>query len=82
MGNLSLQEIREQLEEMKARGERSQGALDQILSRLKKEFGVNSLKEARKLLEAREKEVRKGRGNLDAAYRDFVKRYGELLGEA
>lgn len=42
--------LKKQVEQLQTDADRAEGALDQLLSQLKKEFGCKSLKEARILL--------------------------------
>ena len=52
--------MKRQIEEAKTQAAQAQGALNQLLDQLKREFGVKDLKEAEKLLtelEAKEQEL-------------------------
>lgn len=51
------QRLIEDVEELKVKAAQEQGRLDQLLSSLKKEHGVSTLEEARKLLEKQESEL-------------------------
>jgi chromosome segregation ATPase len=64
---MNLQEfarLKDELESLKRRAARAQGALEQLKARLREEFGIGTLKAARTLL-----------GELEAERADLEKRY-------
>lgn len=69
----NLSELIRKVERLKEQKSKSRGALDQLLKRLKKEFGCNSLKEAKVLLKKKEEEER----SLAIQYSKKKKRFEE-----
>jgi len=65
--------LKKEVEEAKAEADRAQGALDQLLTRLKEEFGCKDLKEAKALLT----QLRLKRDTAQAAFTSAVEDYEE-----
>lgn len=70
--------IKEQVEAIQRRADKAQGAAEQIMERLQKEFGVNSIEEGKKLLEKLEKEKSDLETELEELWKEFEKEYGPL----
>jgi chromosome segregation ATPase len=75
-----LQRIRDRIDGLKAREERARGALEQLLARLKAEYGVGSLADARKLLDRLRAQLARDREALEGHYAHYRKRFSKLLG--
>lgn len=74
-----LTKLREKVTEMQSEADRAQGALESILTRLKKEFKCNSVAEAEALLEKCGVEIEE----IEEEYADalvlFEKKWGDIL---
>ena len=71
--------IKEKLDSLQKQADRAQGALDQVLSTIKKEFGCNSLEEA-KLLQAKlAKDTSRLESELHKSLLAFEEKHGEML---
>lgn len=82
INKLKLWQQAAELEQRLRRGAaESQGAADQILAQLLEEFGCNSGKEGRKLLQTREQEIADMTVQLDQMLTELQERYGERLGD-
>lgn len=57
--------LKSKIEELKNKKSRAEGALEQVKDQLKKDFGVNDLKEASLLLEKIDKEIKSDQSKLD-----------------
>lgn len=65
-----------------AKSERSKaaGALEQVMGRLKKEFGCSTLDDARKMLKKVTADAEKAQTAFDTAFADFEEKYADQLG--
>ena len=70
--------LKRNVEEAKSAADKAQGALDQLMKRLKDEFKCSSLKEARTLLE----ELKEKETEAEAAYTKAVAAYEKKWKEA
>ena len=70
--------IKEQVEAIQRRADKAQGAAEQIMERLQKEFGVNTVEEGKELLKKLEKEKSNLETELEELWREFEKEYGPL----
>jgi len=59
--------------------DRAKGSLDQLLKRLKSEFGVSSIEAAKKLLAELEIKQAAAENKLDKALKKFEQRYQKLI---
>ncbi len=59
---------------------RAEGALASFMTKLKDEYGCETLKEAKKLLEEYEDGKNKTEAAYEAAYEKFEEEWGETLG--
>jgi predicted transcriptional regulator len=71
------QKLKRQEEESRREADRAQGALENLLKRLKEEFGCSGEEEAQRLLRRLSKESEK----LEASLEEKVKRLEEEYGE-
>lgn len=71
MTDQEFKELKADHERAKSDAARAQGSLDELKSQLKKEFGVESLKAARDLLQKFVKESEKLERELDVMVRDY-----------
>lgn len=76
-----LESLRNKIDKMKATVERSKGALEGDLKRLKKEFGLSSLEEAKKLWMAVRKERIEKEKSFKIGIENFEKRWESKLKE-
>ena len=58
------EKLKEKIEESKAKRARAEGALEQAMERLKKEFGCSTVEEAEAKIEALNKELDKDEADL------------------
>lgn len=75
----NLPELIRKVEKLKERKQKSQGALDELLKRLKKEFGCSSIKEAKDMLEMKSEEERKAARKYTKMKRRFEKKWEGVL---
>ena len=68
-----LERIKREVERKQQEKDRAEGALNEILSRLKKEYGVSSLKEAKALLKKLEQEEVEEAEKFQKAKKEFEK---------
>jgi len=71
------QRLSDKLEALKRQADRAEGAKAQLAEQLKKDFGVDSLADAKKLLRKLEKEGEK----LDREYREALKTFDDKWGD-
>jgi DNA repair ATPase RecN len=67
--------LKQQVEETKAEADRAQGALDQLLSRLKEEFDCSSLKEAKAKLAELESKKKKAESVFEKVLADYEEKW-------
>ena len=72
-------ELKEKADRLRKRRDQAEGALEQSLALLKKNFGVGSLDEARKKLETLEAEKIEAEEEAEQALEKFEKKWGEKL---
>ena len=73
-------ELKRTAERLKAEEARRQGSLDQLLRRLKDEYGCKDVREAEKLLARLDAENAAAGARADKLWREFVEKYGDKLG--
>jgi hypothetical protein len=64
-----------EVEESKSEAERAQGALDQLLARLKEEFDCSNLKEAKRLLDDLESKRDRAQKSFQEAMTNYQKKW-------
>ncbi len=74
-----IQQWQELLEEAKEKKAKAEGAYEQLMATLKKEFGCKSVKEAEKKLTEMRKEAEEQEERLDELVEDFEKEYADVL---
>lgn len=72
-------DIQEQLDTVTRQRERVQGALQEILRRLKSQFGCNSLEDARERLTTLDEQLQSQKEAIDVEYQKFEEEYGPRL---
>lgn len=73
--------LKQQVELLKREESRAQGALSQLQSQLKKEFGCKTIKEAKLLKAKLERELEKAEKDYEVASKQFRKKWKDKLGE-
>jgi predicted transcriptional regulator len=73
------QKLKRQEEESRREADRAQGALENLLKRLKEEFGCASEEEAQKLLKRLSKESEKLEASLEEKVRRLEEEYKEKV---
>ena len=74
-------DLKNKVEALRRKAERAQGAYEQLLKRLKDEFGCDSLDAARALLNKTEREVKKAKERFEQAKTEFEQNWQEKLKE-
>lgn len=67
--------LKAEVERAKSDAERAQGALDQLMSRLEKEFECSSIKEAQKLLAELEAKEKAAKAAFQKAFTDYERKW-------
>jgi len=70
-------ELKQEVEAARNEATRAQGALDQLIDRLKDEFECESLKEAKTLLTSLETKREEADEDFEKAFADYQKRWKE-----
>lgn len=73
--------LKEQVESLQREADRSEGALEGVMSRLKDEFGCETIEDAEALLKEMKKKLRGTEERLDAEVEGFEKKWGKVLQE-
>lgn len=68
-------ELKKEVEDAKSESERAQGALDQLMKQLKKDFGCDTLKEAKGLLEDYEAKRVRCKKKFDEVMSDYEEKW-------
>lgn len=74
-----LQELKRKVEGLQREHDRAAGARDQLMKRLKAEFGCSTLEEAEALLERLQVEEREAARKYTARKKKFEKEFGPVL---
>jgi predicted Zn-dependent protease len=72
-------DLKHRVESLQKRADRAQGAFDQLTSQLKKEYGVTTLDEGKRLLLKLEKEEQKAEREYREALEKFLEEWGDQL---
>ena len=72
-------QFKEKAESLRREADRNIGVLEEIVRRIQKEFNVKSIKEARRLAEALQKETQEAEAKYQQAKIEFEKTWGEKL---
>ena len=67
--------LKQQVEETKAEADRAQGALDQLLTRLKEEFDCSNLKDAKAKLAELEAKKKKAESVFEKVLADYEEKW-------
>jgi outer membrane protein TolC len=79
MDLITYTKLQEQVEAKKSKLERTKGAYDAAKKRLKNDFGVDSIKEAKKLLATKEAQFEQDKEAIEKKYKAFMKKHEHLL---
>ncbi len=80
MANLAdLTELKRKVEKYKKESDRAAGALDAAMKQLKKEFGCDTLQEAKRELKRLEKEEADAKQGYERLLAEFEKEWGDAL---
>jgi len=74
-------ELKVKADKLKAKADRVEGALEQLLLRLKNEFECDTIQEAEELLEQLMEEEAEAEENYEKEYKAFNSKWGEKLEE-
>ncbi len=74
-----IQQLRDKVESLQKKADRASGGRDQIMTELKKEYEVDTLEEAQKLLTKLEKEESRESRELEKELQEFERQFGERL---
>lgn len=74
-------ELQEKVQKLQQRRDRAQGALDQVMERLRKEYGCKTIKEAKTLLAKLNTDLDESEQEFETLLTTFEKEYGDLLDE-
>ena len=73
-----LNRLRQKVETLKAESARAEGALGQVMQRLKVEFGCDSIEQAETKLKTLTKDADRAESEFTEAYDDFLKQHPDL----
>lgn len=71
--------LKEKVESLRRKRDKSSGIMEELLRQIKAEFGCTSIKEAEEKLEQMKVEGKTMRANLDRDLEQFESKWGELL---
>ena len=71
--------LKREVEDVTRKRDKAAGALEQVLKRLKKDFGCRTLKEAKAKLVALEEQERKAAKDYTAKKEEFEKKWKQVL---
>ncbi len=74
--------LKKDVETAQRRADQAQGALDQLMKTLEKDFGCDTLKEAKTKLKSLQKQEEKVRGEFETAVEEFEEKWEEQLQES
>ncbi len=74
-------ELKAKVDRLRREYDRAEGALEQAMMKLKKQYGCKTLEEGRALLVKTEKDCKRKRAKFDKAMERFDGEWGEKLGE-
>lgn len=69
-------ELKSRIEEDKAKQSRAEGAIQSITDQLKKDFGIASIDEAKKVLVKRQEELEEMEKEIEISIKQFRDKYG------
>lgn len=74
-----LKELQDAIAERRKRRDKAIGAKEQILNDLKEKYGVETIKDAKRLHEKKEAKVTELEKELDKLEKDFEKKWGDKI---
>lgn len=75
-----LEQLKTKVQEMEVEYNRAQGRLEETEKRMKDEFEVGSIEEAKQLLQELQKKEEKAEADFEKALEKFHEKWGEQLG--
>jgi multidrug resistance efflux pump len=75
------QKMKQRAADLRREADRAEGALEQVMKKLKDDFGCKTLKEAEQLQEKLTVEVEEADEKFGALLKDFEDKWGHLLEE-
>ena len=72
-------QLKKNVDAAQQRADRSQGALDQLMKTLEKDFGCGTLKKAKKKLKSLQEQEEKAREEFEASIEEFEEKWEEQL---
>lgn len=76
------QQIKKKVDDLKSKKDRAEGALQQVLATLKKDFNVDSIAAARDLLKETREDAERLESEYDSKLKEFMEEWGSVLDEA
>jgi len=73
------QKLKGKADELQREADRAEGALEQLMDKLKDEFDCETLEEAEKLSKKLEKEAKKAEEDFETAIDMFEEKWGDVL---
>lgn len=73
-------QLKNEVDKLQREADRSEGALEQLMTKLKDEFECNTIGEAEELVLMLEKEANKAEKDYDKALEEFEEEFQEVLG--
>jgi hypothetical protein len=77
LSSTQFNKLKKKVEQYRRDLDRSQGSQDELMKRLKKEFGISSIKKAKRLLKQLEREERDAEVKFNKALKAFEDTYKE-----
>jgi len=75
------QELKRRADKLQQQKNKAEGALENQLAQLKKDFGCDSIEEARKMLRSSQRAAVKAQAEFEEALREFEDEWGDKLQE-
>jgi hypothetical protein len=74
------EQLKRKIEVYQRKADKAAGALQELMKRLKDDFGCTSLKEAEKLLERMQSDHKRDSRQFEKDLQEFEEEYGDALG--
>jgi len=72
-------ELKKKVEQAQQKADKAEGALEQVMKRLKEEFGCATLELAKRKLKLLQKQEQKAKTDFEEAVETFEEKWGEKL---
>ena len=76
------QKMKRKADELRREADRAEGALEQLMEKLKEDFDCDTLEEAEQLSKRLEKEAKEAEEQFDVAVEEFEEEWGDELENA